>query len=457
MSMEDKLDARISRQNSQGFSKRGNCPAAVDGYVRALLEIEPALTKNQRKLLVCHASAPGLLLTMAQMAKLVGFDSFRGANRSYGNLGTKLTAALGIPSPRYSVYAIANFDDDPESGASRARMYPELHIALQKLGWINEQDGEQIQPGPAPHYSLKKQSLASVASGGPLSPQEIMTALQRHGFSRPAQSGLKVVRLEHADLPEPVFLKQSAAIHTRLSAPLVLHPHYEARLREWPRIQGLERGRAPYYHNSNLVGFPKRRHTGVQEISYGVDLGFDHHDALGAFISQLLSKPRVVVDSETEAASSSSQEYLGDIALTDTERDALIKARIGQGDYRERLLDYWGGCAVTECNMPELLRASHIKPWRFAVPSERLDPFNGLLLAGHLDLAFDQGLISFDDHGRILLSRNLDPASAKALNITPELRLRKIEARHRHYLAWHREHFRFTAPLHLSRLKAQER
>ncbi|MEN1354657.1 HNH endonuclease signature motif containing protein, partial [Pseudomonas aeruginosa] len=99
-----------------------------------------------------------------------------------------------------------------------------------------------------------------------------------------------------------------------------------------------------------------------------------------------------------------------------------------------------GGCAVTDCSVPELLRASHIKPWRAASPAERLDPFNGLLLTPNLDLAFDQGLISFDDQGQILIGEDLDPDSARALNITPELRLRQIEPRHRPYLAWHREH-----------------
>lgn len=53
-----------------------------------------------------------------------------------------------------------------------------------------------------------------------------------------------------------------------------------------------------------------------------------------------------------------------DQAVTDTERDALIKARVGQSGYRDDLLAYWGGYAVTDCSVPELLRASHIKPWR---------------------------------------------------------------------------------------------
>lgn len=127
-------------------------------------------------------------------------------------------------------------------------------------------------------------------------------------------------------------------------------------------------------------------------------------------------------------------------ALPETERAALIKARIGQPAFRERLLEYWGGCAVTGCNETKLLLASHIKPWAKASSAERRDPYNGLLLSPSLDRAFDQCLISFDSQGHILLSRKLDGISTAALNITPHLQLCRIDLRHRPYLAWHREY-----------------
>jgi len=146
------------------------------------------------------------------------------------------------------------------------------------------------------------------------------------------------------------------------------------------------------------------------------------------------------LQSSAAKSSVSTEEFLNEPNLTETERDALMKARIGQSGYRDDLLAYWGGCAITDCCVPELLRASHIKPWRAASPTERLDPFNGLLLTPNLDLAFDRGLISFDDQGQILLGEDLDPDSARALNITPCLRLRQIRPQHRDYLAWHREH-----------------
>ena len=47
-----------------------------------------------------------------------------------------------------------------------------------------------------------------------------------------------------------------------------------------------------------------------------------------------------------------------------TEAERLVVQRVGQDVFRAGLLDYWEGkCAVTGLAIPELLRASHIKPW----------------------------------------------------------------------------------------------
>ncbi len=420
-----------SISHSPSPSRREEPSASADEYARALKEIEPRISDGQRRMLTGHAIAPAQTLTMTQLAALMGQDKFQSANSQYGRLGGMLVAALGVPRPKWLVYAIASFDDNPGSGKRRARMHPELCQALLQLGWISEQDfGGAITRQPS-----KEQGAASGPHQGSLSAQDVISMLEHAGFSRPEQSGLKVVRLAHLALTAPVFVKQSAS-----ETPLVLHPQYEEQLSSWLSIQGVEQGQAPYYHNSNLRGFPKRRHTGATEINYGIDLGFQHSGALKALIHQLIGQPQAVDDVRITPTRLFSQGDLEDMALTDTEREALIKARIGQNGYREALLAYWGGCAVTDCCVPELLRASHIKPWRVASSSERLDPFNGLLLTPNLDQAFDQGLISFDDEGQILLSGDLDPASATALHLTSKLRLRQVEPRHRDYLAWHREH-----------------
>lgn len=90
------------------------------------------------------------------------------------------------------------------------------------------------------------------------------------------------------------------------------------------------------------------------------------------------------------------------------------------------------------------MRASHIYPWRKSTNEERLDKFNGLLLTPNLDHAFDQGLISFDDDGLILIKdKILNPVVLLALNINKEMRLRKISVQHHQYLEKHRKLYQF--------------
>lgn len=143
---------------------------------------------------------------------------------------------------------------------------------------------------------------------------------------------------------------------------------------------------------------------------------------------------------------SSTPNILGDLeqqrqtyeTVDQTTRQAIVQSRIGQGQFRIALIDYWAGCAVTGCQVVDLLVASHIKPWRDANNVERLDRFNGLLLQPNLDAAFDKGYISFDDSGRILISRSLSSEALLQLGINFSMKLRWVEEGHRQYLEYHR-------------------
>ena len=129
-------------------------------------------------------------------------------------------------------------------------------------------------------------------------------------------------------------------------------------------------------------------------------------------------------------------EIIATDTLSPTEKQVLMNARLGQGRFREHLLQQWQGCAVTGYPMPAMLVASHIKPWRAANNIERLDPNNGLLLLANLDKAFDKGFISFETSGRIILSSTLEQPSV--LGIHPKMTL-KVRDAHQPYLAYHRE------------------
>lgn len=139
----------------------------------------------------------------------------------------------------------------------------------------------------------------------------------------------------------------------------------------------------------------------------------------------------------TEDADSTA--FISDLRkLSKTERQALVQARLGQGDFRQALISYWNGCAVTGCTRLEALRASHIKPWSEGTNRQRLDPFNGLLLIGTLDALFDTGLISFSKTGQLLRSARLSRRDCDDLGLRAGMHLRRLDPKHRQYLAWHR-------------------
>lgn len=124
-----------------------------------------------------------------------------------------------------------------------------------------------------------------------------------------------------------------------------------------------------------------------------------------------------------------------------TEAERLVVQRVGQNLFRDGLLDLWQGrCAVTGLAIPALLRASHIKPWADCeTDAERLDVYNGILLAPHLDAAFDRGFITVADDGAIVVSDTLGTGACAILGVDQPLRVRGLEDGHREYLPWHRE------------------
>src|SRR5215471_7590743 len=60
--------------------------------------------------------------------------------------------------------------------------------------------------------------------------------------------------------------------------------------------------------------------------------------------------------------------------LAETEREILIQARLGQGRYRQQVMELWDGrCAVTGCSVEAVLEACHLKPWKISTDLERLE------------------------------------------------------------------------------------
>jgi hypothetical protein len=156
------------------------------------------------------------------------------------------------------------------------------------------------------------------------------------------------------------------------------------------------------------------------------------YHALGRYAALARSLPNRVAERFTAATAK---------LPTTTEAERLVVQRIGQNLFREALIDFWQGrCAVTGLDVVPLLRASHIKPWAVcASDEERLDVFNGLLLAPHLDALFDGGWITFSDDGTMLVSDALGGEARCKLGLAVWAGLSHASEAHRPYLEYHRE------------------
>ncbi len=91
------------------------------------------------------------------------------------------------------------------------------------------------------------------------------------------------------------------------------------------------------------------------------------------------------------------------------ERQSVRVERVNQQYFRNSILtNYESRCCITGLRVPQLLIASHIKPWAVADPkTERLAANNGILLNALHDRAFDKGLITLNEKLEVVVSSKL--------------------------------------------------
>jgi predicted restriction endonuclease len=122
-----------------------------------------------------------------------------------------------------------------------------------------------------------------------------------------------------------------------------------------------------------------------------------------------------------------------------TTAEALVAARIGQGNFRSKVLQLWENrCCVSGSVTLNAVRASHIKPWRHCTDRERLDPNNGLPLMATLDALFDVGLISFDAKGTCLVAAAVNQSERRVLGLINLALAKRPNRRMAAYLEYHR-------------------
>ena len=129
--------------------------------------------------------------------------------------------------------------------------------------------------------------------------------------------------------------------------------------------------------------------------------------------------------------------------LNSTQKEQIILARKGQGQFRKNVQILERCCRITKVDRPEHLRASHCKPWRDCKSAdERLNGENGLLLTPSIDHLFDRGFISFEDNGFLLISPVAHEQSLQRMGvpIDEKLNVGKFSEAQKRFLDYHRDY-----------------
>ena len=197
------------------------------------------------------------------------------------------------------------------------------------------------------------------------------------------------------------------------------------------------------YVNSNSSYYDFMRTIGLPNISYLSILKLKNQRNEVCFYFKMFidykSDPMSYVMKDEKEQES---RILNDTTLSPRTREALIHARIGQGDYRKRLLEECSLCPFTLVDDERLLIASHIKPWVFSNDQEKMDVKNGFVLTPTFDRLFDRGFISFEDDKTLVVSPWLSPMNQKRLGIYTGKLIEKLplDNKRSKYLEFHRNY-----------------
>ncbi len=183
-----------------------------------------------------------------------------------------------------------------------------------------------------------------------------------------------------------------------------------------------ERNILPYIHtNKNWkdnIRATIQRHCSQTKSYRGATNLFYSVYGLGEGVWGLLGYTNNYVNNElTPFENRQVENVLTNENIAQTEKETIILARKGQGQFRKNVLNKFEKCIITNIKNPVLLIASHIKPWRSSSNIERLSPENGLALSPLYDKLFDLGYISFDKNTKVLISQEISEHDIKIINL----------------------------------------
>ncbi len=211
------------------------------------------------------------------------------------------------------------------------------------------------------------------------------------------------------------------------------------------RWAALDQPFSPKDYLSAIVPLLPTKYSPIQHNGDGNQKFYLTHisDDLGGFLLSVAQRQNsnldeLLDDAKQAVLDDAEESTIRKLKIPETDKEQLIKARRGQGVFRNNLEKIEKGCRLTGVSDGRFLIASHLKPWRASDNVEKLDGNNGLLLSPHVDKLFDKGWISFSDKGRILCSNKAVVVLMKTWGLDPMMNVGLFNNYQNQYLDYHR-------------------
>lgn len=254
--------------------------------------------------------------------------------------------------------------------------------------------------------------------------------LDKSSFKRGSHIPIKVRKVFECEDIKHGEKKNITLIYKGEAFPAEIEGEIKGRIRmNWskliPKMKEVFKSEIKDFEDSEelSVRVPRLKFTKETAIKYDVEMRTKYsHDMLCE-----LEKLEIDVENKT-------LEEVGEVI------ERVVKARKNQNKFRQGLLKRDNKCRICGLAHQELLIASHIKPWSESTPEEKLNPYNGFLLCPNHDSLFDKHFVTFEDNGKIVISKRLSEKDKQLLKINDVIVI-NVEEENRRFLKEHRDVF----------------
>ena len=195
------------------------------------------------------------------------------------------------------------------------------------------------------------------------------------------------------------------------------------------------------YVNANSEYYDFMRRLGLPNISYLSILKIKDIKGNILFYFRVFIDYRPDIIGYIMPDEKEQEERINNSKISEVTKKNILTARVGQGEYRSKLLLECPFCPFTMVNDERLLIASHIKPWAKSNDDEKIDPKNGFILTPTYDRLFEQGFITFSNEKKIIVSPWITPMNQKRLSIYNGMKIPYLpmDSKREEYLEYHRK------------------